>query len=171
MTAIRHLVAILLLPATVTIVVPLIIIFTSPAWRFGWGSRGAVLGLVLLLGVIAVGTGLTLLVWTITLFATSGRGALAPWDPPRHLVVLGPYRHVRNPMISGVLAILLGETLLVGASGLLYWFGLFALANALYIPLFEEPALEQRFGPPYVLYKANVPRWLPRIKPWAPPQE
>jgi protein-S-isoprenylcysteine O-methyltransferase Ste14 len=104
---------------------------------------------------------------TITLFASVGRGTLAPWDPTRRLVVRGPYRHVRNPMISGVLSILLGEAALLGSFPLLAWFGVFFAANAIYMPLVEEPGLERRFGDDYRTYKRNVPRWVPRRKPWA----
>ena len=67
---------------------------------------------------------------TISLFARVGQGTLAPWDPTQRLVVLGPYRHVRNPMISGVLAILLGEAALLGSPPLLVWFGAFFAVNA-----------------------------------------
>jgi protein-S-isoprenylcysteine O-methyltransferase Ste14 len=98
------------------------------------------------------------------LFARVGEGTLAPWDPTRKLVVRGPYRHVRNPMITGVLAILLGEAALFGSWPLLVWaFGFFAL-NAIYMPLVEEPGLVRRFGDDYVRYRRNVPRWLPRLR-------
>jgi protein-S-isoprenylcysteine O-methyltransferase Ste14 len=69
-------------------------------------------------------------------------------------------------MISGVLAILLGEAALFGSLPLLLWFaGVFAV-NAVYLPLVEEPGLRRRFGPGYDEYRANVPRWLPRLRPW-----
>jgi protein-S-isoprenylcysteine O-methyltransferase Ste14 len=80
--------------------------------------------------------------------------------------VRGVYRHVRNPMISGVAFILLGELLASGSLRLLIWFLLFALANLIYIPLVEEPGLEHRFGQAYRVYKQHVPRWLPRLRPW-----
>ena len=72
-------------------------------------------------------------------------------------------------MISGVMAILLGETILFGSISLVYWFLAFVLVNAIYMPLFEEPGLEQRFGDDYIRYKQNVPRWIPRLKPWDAP--
>ena len=98
-----------------------------------------------------------------------GEGTLAPWDETRRLVVRGVYRHVRNPMITGVLCLLLGEASLLGSLPLLGWFALFLLANALYIPLAEERGLERRFGEEYLLYKRNVPRWIPRVRPWNSP--
>ena len=62
-------------------------------------------------GALLAAAGLGMLAWTVTLFIRIGRGTLAPWDPTRKLVVRGPYAHVRNPMITGVLAILIGEAL------------------------------------------------------------
>ena len=82
------------------------------------------------------------------------------------LVILGPYRHVRNPMISGVLAILLGEAAAFGSLALLLWFAAVFAVNAVYMPLVEEPGLRRRFGEEYDAYRANVPRWMPRLRPW-----
>jgi protein-S-isoprenylcysteine O-methyltransferase Ste14 len=65
---------------------------------------------------------------------------------------------VRNPMISGVLSILLGEAVLLGSVALLLWFLVIFVANALIMPLIEEPLLESRFGSDYTTYKQNVPR-------------
>jgi protein-S-isoprenylcysteine O-methyltransferase Ste14 len=118
------------------------------------------------LGFSLIFFGLVLMVKSITLFATIGKGTLAPWDPTQKLVVHGVYRHLRNPMISGVFCLLLGETILFGSIPLFYWFALFCLVNLVYIPLFEEPALTRRFGEDYKLYQRNVPRWIPRLKPW-----
>jgi protein-S-isoprenylcysteine O-methyltransferase Ste14 len=97
----RHLLAIGLLPFVVTVVVPAYIIRTSTALHAGW-DLSSLLGLLpTLLGCVVIGLGVLLVYKTISLFATVGDGTLAPWDPPRRLVVRGPYRHVRNPMISG----------------------------------------------------------------------
>jgi len=117
-------------------------------------------------GACIIIVGLVLAGWTIWLFATNGRGTPAPWDPPQRLVVNGPYRHVRNPMISGILCILVGEALMFMSAGLLIWVIAFFTINAVYIPSFEESALEQRFGDEYTEYKRNVPRWIPRCKAW-----
>ena len=103
---------------------------------------------------------------TIRQFATVGEGTLAPWEPPQRLVVRGVYRHVRNPMISGVLFVLLGESLLTASVPLFQWFLLFAIINAMYIPLLEEPMLANRLGEEYLTYKRHVPRWIPRLTPW-----
>jgi protein-S-isoprenylcysteine O-methyltransferase Ste14 len=105
---------------------------------------------------------------TISLFANVGEGTLAPWDPPRNLVARGVYRYVRNPMISGVIFILLGEAILLGSLPVLVWFLIGFAVNAIYIPLIEEKRLERRFGDEYLAYKRNVPRWIPRLRPWTP---
>jgi protein-S-isoprenylcysteine O-methyltransferase Ste14 len=156
----RHLLAIGLLPVTVIAVVPALIL-----WRTGADVAAWPLAVI---GVALIALGLALVAWTVALFATVGRGTLAPWDPTSRLVVRGPYRHVRNPMISGVLAILLGEAALFGSIPLLVWFAAAFAVNAVYFPLVEEPGLGRRFGEEYDAYSANVPRWLPRLRPWEP---
>jgi protein-S-isoprenylcysteine O-methyltransferase Ste14 len=99
-------------------------------------------------------------------FRDNRSGTLAPWDPTQKLVVRGVYRCVRNPMISGVLSILLGETIIFGSVAPFYWFIIFWLINMVYIPLFQEPDLEERFGNDYREYKKHVPRWIPRTSAW-----
>jgi protein-S-isoprenylcysteine O-methyltransferase Ste14 len=106
---------------------------------------------------------------SIALFATSGKGTLAPWDPMQRLVVAGPYRIVRNPMISGVLFVLLGESIVSGSWPVAVWFVAFLLLNVLYIRFVEEPGLIRRFGEAYREYRRNVPAWIPRRTPWSPP--
>jgi protein-S-isoprenylcysteine O-methyltransferase Ste14 len=163
----RHLFSILLLPFTVTVLVPLWLL------RYGVGQKlvtqPGVRMLLLAAGAAAFLAGGILFVTTLAHFALAGRGTLAPWDPPRVLIVQGVYRYVRNPMISGVLFILLAEGLLTGSSSVLIWFLIFLTMNLVYIPLLEEPGLEARFGERYRQYKNNVPRWIPRVKPWVPP--
>ena len=104
-------------------------------------------------------------VWTVRLFARIGRGTLAPWDPTERLVVEGPYAHVRNPMITGVLAVLFGEALIFGSTAIAIWAAIFAVVNHVFFLAYEEPAVERRFGEEYRRYKANVPRWIPRRTP------
>ena len=154
----RQLRAILLLPVMVTLVVPAFLVWRSGE-RLGWG---------LLPGVAFLAIGLVLVLRTVMLFAHVGKGTLAPWDPTQRLVVVGPYRYVRNPMISGVLAILVGETLAFWSASLLAWFAVVFAVNAIYMPLVEEPGLSRRFGEDYERYCANVRRWVPRVRPWTP---
>ena len=168
MKLMRHLLAIGLLPFVVTVVIPAYMIRASSTLNTGWDLPSPLGLLPPLLGCALVGLGVLLVYNTVILFATVGEGTLAPWDPPRRLVVRGPYRHVRNPMISGVLSILLGEAILLRSVPLLVWFVIFFALNALTMPLIEEPLLESRFGSDYVIYKRNVPHWIPRLKPWMP---
>jgi protein-S-isoprenylcysteine O-methyltransferase Ste14 len=164
----RHLFSILVLPFTVTVIVPLWLLRNDVSRDLAQQDDGVRL-LVLAAGSAALLIGLTLFISTVSHFARTGRGTLAPWDPPRVLVVNGTYRYVRNPMISGVLFILLAESLLTGSRRIVMWFILFLIINLVYVPLLEEPGLGARFGEQYRLYKENVPRWLPRVKPWIPP--
>jgi protein-S-isoprenylcysteine O-methyltransferase Ste14 len=140
-----------------TIVVPLTIIW----------STGVDIDLVpALLGGAVLAGGIGLVAWTVKLFVTIGRGTLAPWDATTRLVVSGPYRHVRNPMITGVALILAGEAALFGSVPLLIFLGIFVAVNAVYFPLLEEPGLSRRFGRAYDDYREHVPRWLPRMRLW-----
>jgi len=168
MTALRHILAILLLPTTVTLVVPYLILSSRPA-GLGWVPAATPLDwTAILAGACVLAAGLGLICTTVWQFATRGRGTLAPWDPPKHLVVAGVYRYVRNPMITGVILVLLGEALVLRSGAVLNWAALFFAINATYIPLLEEPLLERRFGNEYSEYKAHVPRWLPRVTAWEP---
>jgi protein-S-isoprenylcysteine O-methyltransferase Ste14 len=155
----RHVAAGVLCPGVVTLLVPALIVW----------STGAGIARLGLLGSALIAAGLLLVVSTIRLFATVGRGTLAPWDATTRLVVRGPYRYVRNPMISGVLLILLGEAALFASPALLAWFGVVLAVNAVYMPLVEEPGLQRRFGEEYERYRAHVPRWIPRLRPWDEP--
>jgi protein-S-isoprenylcysteine O-methyltransferase Ste14 len=113
--------------------------------------------------------GLVFAIWTCRLFVTVGEGTPAPWDPPNKLVVHGPYRHVRNPIFTGVLAILLGEAAVARSPALLAWFALFFALLAVAVPRIGEPRLARKFGADYARYRQHVPRWLPRPRPWSPP--
>jgi protein-S-isoprenylcysteine O-methyltransferase Ste14 len=165
LSAWRQIRAITLLPGVVAVVIPLIILIGTGS-DFGWGLGKVGAALTVLLGLALIAAGFALWLWTVRLFAKVGRGTLAPWDPPPNLVVEGPYRHVRNPMITAVLATLAGEAALFGSLPLLIWFALFFAGNFAFFQLYEEPDLERRFGESYRNYKRNVPRWLPRRSPW-----
>jgi protein-S-isoprenylcysteine O-methyltransferase Ste14 len=161
---IRHLLAVAVLPFTVAVLVP-VWIARRNAVRFAPGGSPAEAALQLL-GVAVFAVGLCLFVASLRRFATEGRGTLAPWDPPAALVVRGPYRYVRNPMISGVIFILFGEALVLLSRPHAAWAATFLAINLVYIPLFEEPQLEQRFGEPYREYRRHVRRFLPRLRGW-----
>ncbi|WP_249026138.1 methyltransferase family protein [Mycobacterium lacus] len=160
----RHLISVLVAPVTVTLVIPALIVAAT-------GERGpdlnspAGIGLVTVGGLLIAG-GLGLLVWTVVLFDRWGEGTLGVGEllgEPVHLVVHGPYRHMRNPMISAVLCILLGEAAVMASGWLLGWVAIFLALRLTVIRFWEEPHLVRRYGNEYVEYRRHVPRWFPRI--------
>lgn len=115
------------------------------------------------LPVLAVGS--LLFASSLRRFAVDGQGTLAPWDPPRQLVVRGPYRYVRNPMISGVVFALFAEAMLLTSVPHLTWAFVFLAINLIFITVVEEPQLARRFGEPYREYCRRVPRIWPSLRP------
>jgi protein-S-isoprenylcysteine O-methyltransferase Ste14 len=132
-----------------------------------WVAATPVASMAHLAGAAIFVAGLGLFGWCLALFTRESRGTIMPWDPIQRLVVVGPYRHTLNPMISGVLFMLLGQALFFGSRLTAAWAGLFFLINHLYFIRFEEPGLEKRFGDDYRRYQAAVPRWRPLVKPWS----
>ena len=165
-TLARHVLAIVVLPGTVAVTVPLWL-----ARRNGvtvtWPTNPASV-LLAAAGLAALAVGVALFIASLRGFATQGEGTLAPWDPPRRLVVRGPYRYVRNPMISGVNFIVFGEALVLRSWPHLLWALVFLAMNLCWIPFHEEPQLERRFGDDYRIYRSHVPRFVPRLRPWRP---
>jgi protein-S-isoprenylcysteine O-methyltransferase Ste14 len=98
-------------------------------------------------------------------FVREGRGTPAPVAPTRHLVVGGPFRHVRNPAYVCVLAMLAGQALLFGSVAVLIYAAIMALGFHLFVVLFEEPTLRATFGAEYEAYCRRVPRWIPTLRP------
>jgi protein-S-isoprenylcysteine O-methyltransferase Ste14 len=160
----RHLVSIALLSFTVAVLIP-VWLARRNGTSFAWGSSAGEVALQLA-GLALLCIGLLLFFSSLRRFAVEGEGTLAPWDLPRRLVLRGPYRYVRNPMISGVVLGLLGEALVLLSRPHLRWAVVFLAINAVYVPLFEEPMLAERFGESYRTYCRHVPRLLPRWKPW-----
>jgi protein-S-isoprenylcysteine O-methyltransferase Ste14 len=162
----RHLLSIALLPFTVAVLVPL--------WLARSNNISPAIGTTVpqmfaqVVGVLLLVIGLILFSTSLRKFVTEGEGTLAPWDPPRRLVVRGPYRYIRNPMISGVLFVLFGEALVLLSRPHFVWALIFLGANFIYIPLLEETGLRHRFGDSYVEYCRYVPRLIPRVRPWRP---
>jgi protein-S-isoprenylcysteine O-methyltransferase Ste14 len=151
----------------VAVVVPALLAWAYGA-HFGGDLPAPASILLVIAGLGLLGVGLWLWLQTIRLFVSVGKGTLAPWDPPRRFVVSGPYRRVRNPMISALGFVLLAEGALLGSGAILILFAGFAIVNAIYIPLVEEPGLMRRFGRDYEEYRRAVPRWIPRRRPWTP---
>jgi len=164
----RHLFAVLILPFNAAVTIPALLAFTVRDLHWGWGQAGVFYYLPFALAAPAALGGLLLMAVTIRQFARVGRGTLAPWDPTRALVVTEPYARVRNPMLAGVNLILAAESIALGSPALAAWTALFVVLNTLYFVFSEEPGLEKRFGAEYVVYRQNVPRWIPRLRPWRP---
>jgi protein-S-isoprenylcysteine O-methyltransferase Ste14 len=161
----KHLISIAALPVTMTVIVPAVLVSSLYNETF-WGLNFLTLLLTLIVGSLLIGVGLVLLYLTISLFVKIGNGTIAPWSPTNKLIVSGVYGYVRNPMITGVFLILTGETIILGSIPVAIWSVLFVLANLIYIPLIEELELADRFGDEYLVYKENVPRWVPRLSRW-----
>ncbi len=150
----------LVAPGTVAGVVP---------WLITQGQREpAFFGLARPIGVILIVFGLIPLVESFGRFALKGLGTPAPILPTRHLVVTGFYRRVRNPMYVGVVTIILGEALLTSNVGLLIYAAGAWVCMHLFVVFYEEPKLQQTYGADYDRFRANVPRWLPRVTAWEP---
>ncbi|MFL5618563.1 MAG: methyltransferase family protein [Gemmatimonadaceae bacterium] len=161
---VRHLLSIALLPFVVVVLVP--------RWLLARDAvdvtiaSAALLASGRIVGALAFAAGFTVFVWCVLLFARVGRGTLAPWDPTHRLVVVGPYRHVRNPMITAVCTMLAGEALFFHSARIGGWLLLVVAVNHIYFLVLEEPGLAARFGEEYERYRMAVPRWLPRRRGW-----
>lgn len=150
--------AIIILPFNVTVVIQYLILYIS---KFQYNIPNII---QIIFGIILFIFGLFLAIWTMILFNTIGKGTLAPWAAPKHLVVEGPFKIVRNPMITGILSILTAESLILNSINLFYWMIIFFIVNCIYFKLFEEKQLERNFGQEYLEYKKNVPMWIPKFK-------
>jgi protein-S-isoprenylcysteine O-methyltransferase Ste14 len=161
----RHALSVALLPFTVTVLIPM---WIARRVDIGFDLASTTTGAILqFAGLATLLSGAALFVASLQRFAVEGHGTLAPWDPPKRLVVRGPYRYVRNPMISGVMLVLVGESLLLRSRAHATWAAVFLVVNVLVITLYEEPHLTQVFGDDYRAYRANVPRVVPRLSAWS----
>ncbi len=102
--------------------------------------------------------------WCFWDFTFRGRGTPLPTDPPKELVVTGPYRYVRNPIYVGVALIFLGHFLWFGYWALLIYTVLAFIGVHVFVVLYEEPTLKRKFGAAYEDYLRRVPRWIPKFK-------
>ncbi len=164
----RFFVNLLILPGTVLILVPVAILWAKggsplplsrPIWAV-WAS-----------GLSALFGGALMARTTSLFWSARGGGTIAPWAPIQEFVVHGPYRYMRNPMITGVALILLAEALFFWSGWIALWLGVFLALNQAHFILWEEPDLERRFGASYRAYRAAVPRWRPRLQAYVPPEE
>ena len=153
------------------VLVPCVFAGVIPWWITRWRFQPAFLGLEWLrtVGGLLILVGVPGLVDSFARFAVQGLGTPAPIAPPQSLVVTGLYRYVRNPMYVSVLAVILGQAILFADWRLLPYGALFWLACHLFVLTYEEPTLAATFNAAYERYRANVPRWLPRLTPWRVP--
>ena len=149
----RALLAFLALPGVVAFAVPLLVAQQQLPPRFGLSS----------LALLSVG--FACLVWCTCAFYSAGRGTLAPWSPPRHLVTHGLYRYSRNPMYWGVLLLLVGWAVLFESSALAWYAAAIGVAFHLRVVFGEEPWLAQVHGQQWQSYKGKVNRWVGRQRP------
>jgi len=128
-------------------------------------TRPMQFGAVQFAGMLVGAVGASVALWCILAFALVGRGTPAPFDPPRKLVVRGPYKYVRNPMYLGAGLALAGAALFYQSASLWAYTAGFLLLMHLFVILYEEPTLHRSFGEEYETYCRRVRRWLPKARP------
>ena len=111
--------------------------------------------------------GIPVLLDSFARFALQGIGTPVPMFPTRHLVVKGFYRYVRNPIYLAVVSVVLGQGVILGNVSLLAYGAIVWLCCHLFVLAYEEPTLRKTFGAEYDTFYANVPRWVPRLRPWS----
>ena len=148
--------------------VPLVLAGAVPWWITRWQFQPPLLGVELAryFGALLTLAGAFALVDSFRQFAVKGLGTPAPIAPTQHLVVTGQYRYARNPMYIAVVAVIFGQALLFGDQRLLIYGALFWLVCHVFVIAYEEPTLARTFGAEYETYRANVPRWIPRLTAW-----
>jgi protein-S-isoprenylcysteine O-methyltransferase Ste14 len=146
-----------------TLFIGLVLVFV-PARILAWSGvvRPAELGMVESIGIVVGAVGGAVALWCIAALALIGKGTPAPFDPPRKLVVRGPYRYVRNPMYIGAALALCGAAIFYRSIPLLAYLGVFLIATGAFVLWYEEPTLARLFGEDYRVYRTRVRRWLPR---------
>ena len=156
---------ILILPVNIVLTIPLLIfLLTKKSYSYDLITSNNPL---FYFAMIFLLIGLLLAVWSVrTFYNKGGEGTPGPWQPVNKLVVSGPYRYVRNPMLIGVFFLLLFETVFFSSLPLFLWFIVFFFANIIYFKNVEEKDLVKRFGTSYEDYKNNVPMLIPRFKPY-----
>ncbi len=150
----------LALPFVVTVIIPFLL------YKIGIHLIQIPPDLFKIGGITVYTLGISMQLYTTSLFGRYAQGTLAPWQPTQKLVIRGPYRYCRNPMITGVLMMLLGEALFFNALGIMVWACIFFAMNTAYFIFKEEPSMLARFGEAYTEYKKHVPRWVPRMRPY-----
>lgn len=146
-----------------TVIFPGFWTLAMPYWMLPRGTRPEVRGMAAAGWPLIAGGIALYLACAFWGFALRGKGTPLPIDPPKTLVVEGPYRVVRNPMYWGVGSVMLGEAAVFHSPALLKLVAAFAASVILFVLVYEEPALRVKFGAEYDEYCRRVPRWLPRL--------
>jgi len=157
MTAIKTLLWSIFVPGTVTILSPYLLLSSrfdllrihSSGFRF--------------VGLIPLVLGVAIYIWCACEFTFTGKGTPAPFDPPKELVIKGPYQYVRNPMYVFMALALTGEAIFFGAPVLVLFAAIAVAVLHGWILVYEEPSLRRRFGESYKRYCERVRRWTPRL--------
>ncbi|WP_052669829.1 methyltransferase family protein [Nitriliruptor alkaliphilus] len=149
------------------LVAPSVVAGVVPWLLTGWESGRTHAG-GQAIGAVLVVVGAVVLIDAFVRFVREGRGTPAPVAPTEHLVVGGLYRYVRNPMYVAVVALILGQALVLGRSVLYAYAATVWATVAVFVRTYEEPTLQRQFGGAYASYRRNVPAWRPRLRPWHP---
>jgi protein-S-isoprenylcysteine O-methyltransferase Ste14 len=155
------------------VLAPGTVMILGPWWISHWHIDAPLLGFSFfrVIGVLLMAAGMPVLLDSFARFALQGLGTPAPIAPPRHLVVTGLYRYVRNPMYVAGLLIISGQGLFFGSVRVLEYGLAVWLIFHLFVLLYEEPVLRSKFGAEYDEFRANVRRWIPRLQPWQQPSK
>ena len=140
------------------LIAPTTVAGVVPWWISRWRLQAPFFDLQLIrwFGVVLILLGIPVLVDTFTRFALQGGGTPAPVAPTQHLVITGPNRYVRNPIYLALVAIVLGQGLILGNARLLVYGALLWIGFHIFVLAYEEPTLRRRFGAEYDTYCANV---------------
>ncbi len=152
------------------VIAPGFVVGLAPWWITHWRVRAPFLATPLshFAGAVLLALGVIGLIDSFVRFAVKGLGTPAPVFPTQRLVVTGLYRYVRNPMYVSVVTAILGQALIFGNATLLAYAALVWFLCHLFVLIYEEPVLARTFGSDYQTYRGAVPRWIPRLTPWAP---
>jgi protein-S-isoprenylcysteine O-methyltransferase Ste14 len=148
-----------------TVFVGLLLVFV-PAQLLTWADipRPTNVGAPQIAGLVIAALGGILTLWCVASFVVAGKGTPAPFDPPRRLVVTGPYRYMRNPMYIGAALAIAGAALYYQSILLLAYASAFLVLFHFFVVLYEEPSLQRTFGDEYDAYRRQVGRWGPNLK-------
>jgi protein-S-isoprenylcysteine O-methyltransferase Ste14 len=154
--------------AVFLVIAPGFVAGLMPWWISRWRIEAPFFGMPFLriAGGVLIALGLIGLLDSFIRFAVQGVGTPAPVFPTRHLIVTGLYRYVRNPMYVAVAITIVGQGLVFGNVALVEYGGFVWMLFHVFVLVYEEPTLRASFGPEYRVFCDEVPRWIPRLRPW-----